>query len=83
MNFTASYLSHLFRAKELLSYRLATIHNLRFITQLMRNMRNSIQQGEFNAYKKRFLSEYQTTDESIRIDQKQKWLDIKNKNFGK
>ena len=46
-------------------------------------MRNSIQQGEFNAYKKRFLSEYQTTDESIRIDQKQKWLDIKNKNFGK
>ena len=83
MNFTASYLSHLFRAKELLSYRLATIHNLRFITQLMRNMRNSIQQGEFNAYKKRFLSEYQTTDESIRIDQKQKWVDIKNKNFGK
>jgi hypothetical protein len=49
----------------------------------MTNMRNSIQQGEFNAYKKRFLSEYQTTDESIRIDQKQKWLDIKNINFGK
>ena len=83
MNFTASYLSHLFRAKELLSYRLASIHNLRFITHLMTNMRNSIQQGEFNAYKKRFLSEYQTTDESIRIDQKQKWLDIKNINFGK
>ena len=83
MNFTASYLSHLFRAKELLSYRLASIHNLRFITHLMTNMRNSIQQGEFNAYKKRFLSEYQTTDESIRINQKQKWLDIKNINFGK
>ena len=83
MNFTASYLSHLFRAKELLGYRLASIHNLRFITYLMANIRNSIQQGEFNDYKNKFLSEYQTTDESIRINQKRKWLDIKNKTFGK
>jgi queuine tRNA-ribosyltransferase len=83
MNFTASYLSHLFRAKELLGYRLASIHNLRFITYLMANIRNSIQQGEFNDFKNKFLSEYQTTDESIRINQKKKWLDIKNKTFGK
>ncbi|MAT07695.1 MAG: tRNA guanosine(34) transglycosylase Tgt [Chloroflexi bacterium] len=83
MNFTASYLSHLFRAKELLGYRLASIHNLRFITNLMTNMRNSIQIGEFKDYKKRFLNEYRPTNESIRIDQKQKWLDIKNENFGK
>ena len=82
MNFTASYLSHLFRAKELLGYRLASIHNLRFITNLMTNMRNSIQIGEFKDYKKRFLNEYRPTNESIRIDQKQKWLDIKNENFG-
>lgn len=83
MNFTASYISHLFRAKELLGYRLASIHNLRFITNLMTNMRNSIQIGEFKDYKNQFLNEYRPTKESIRIDQKQKWLDIKNESFGK
>jgi len=80
-NFTASYLSHLFRAKELLSYRLASIHNLHFITNLMSNMRAAIQLGEFNDYKNRFLNQYSLTDESIRIDQKQKWLEMKNEHF--
>ena len=34
--FSAAYLSHLFRSEELLALRLATIHNLRFISNLMR-----------------------------------------------
>ena len=33
--FSSAYLNHLFRSKELLAYRLATIHNLRFIMGLM------------------------------------------------
>lgn len=37
-----AYLSHLCRAKELSFYRLATIHNLRFLTQLMANIRDAI-----------------------------------------
>lgn len=41
-NFTRAYLSHLFRAKELLAYRLATIHNLYFTLKLMENIRNAI-----------------------------------------
>ena len=41
-NFTRAYLSHLFRAKELLAYRLATIHNLYFTLKLMENIRNDI-----------------------------------------
>ena len=41
-NFTRAYISHLFRAKELLAYRLATIHNLYFTLKLMENIRNAI-----------------------------------------
>ena len=37
--FSAAYLSHLFRAEELLALRLATIHNLRFISNLMQDIR--------------------------------------------
>ncbi len=41
-NFTRAYISHLFRAKELLAYRLATIHNLYFTLKLMEDIRNAI-----------------------------------------
>jgi tRNA-guanine transglycosylase len=37
-----AYLSHLCRAGELSYYRLATIHNLRFMTRLMSEMRSAI-----------------------------------------
>lgn len=41
-NFTRSYLSHLYRAKELLAYRLGTLHNLYFVLKLMENLRKNI-----------------------------------------
>ena len=71
---SASYLHHLFNAKELLAYRLATLHNLTFISNLMKTIRSTIQEGTFDSYKKQFLSEYQTTDEQVRISQKEKWI---------
>lgn len=40
--FTRAYLNHLFRAKELLYYRLASIHNLYFINNLVRKTREEI-----------------------------------------
>ena len=45
-NYTKAYLHHLFKAKELVFYSLATIHNLHFMVQLMANYRNRIMQGE-------------------------------------
>ena len=45
--FSAGYLHHLFRAKELLGYRLATIHNLRFILRLMEEIREAIFKKNF------------------------------------
>lgn len=41
-NYSRAYLRHLFISKELLAYRLATIHNLNFYLELMRKIRNSI-----------------------------------------
>jgi queuine tRNA-ribosyltransferase len=72
--FSAAYLHHLFKCEELLAYRLATIHNLRFIIRLMQRIGDAIQQGTFAAFKNDFLSQYQVTDEEVRLAQKQKWL---------
>lgn len=46
-NFTRGYLNHLFRAKELLAYRLASYHNLYFLTDLMKKIRESIINNSF------------------------------------
>jgi queuine tRNA-ribosyltransferase len=72
--FSAAYLSHLFRSEELLALRLATIHNLRFIGNLMKKIRSSIIEGTFEEFRQEFLSGYKTTDEKTRVAQKSKWL---------
>ena len=76
--FSAAYLHHLFKARELLVYRLATIHNLTFISNLMRRMREAILDGTFLAFSNDFLANYQPTDEATRLDQKQKWFQSRN-----
>ena len=73
--FSAAYLHHLFRAEELLAYTLATIHNLTFLRNFMMQIRQSISQGSFLSYKRDFLAGYQSSDEQVRIAQKQKWLE--------
>jgi queuine tRNA-ribosyltransferase len=57
-NYTAAYLSHLFRAKEMLAATLATIHNLYFINNLVSNMRQAILEDRFEEFKEKFLREY-------------------------
>jgi len=73
-NFSAAYLSHLFNSGELLALRLATIHNLNFINCLISSARTAILRGTFKAFKKSFLKNYQTTNEEMRLKQKQQWL---------
>jgi len=72
--FAAAYLHHLFKCEELLGYRLATIHNLRFLTRLMEEMRTAIIGSTFSRFKEEFLQSYQPIDEEVRMVQKQKWL---------
>jgi len=77
-NFSAAYLHHLFGCDELLAYRLATIHNLSFVSSLMAKIRGAIQDGTFLSFKDDFLANYQPADEQIRLNQKQKWLKRRN-----
>jgi len=72
--FSAAYLHHLFGCDELLAYRLATIHNLKFISNLMHKARSALLDGTFNSFKAGFLAGYEPTDEPIRLNQKRKWL---------
>ena len=46
-NFTRAYLHHLHRAKELIYYRLASIHNLRMMMRVMSDIRQEIREGKF------------------------------------
>ncbi len=47
--FSRAYLAHLFRAQELLAYRLATCHNLTFTLDFMARIRTAIEAGNFPA----------------------------------
>ena len=77
-NFSAAYLHHLFSCGELLAYRLATIHNLSFIAELVAKIRGAITDGTFLSFKDEFLAGYQPADEPTRLAQKQKWLKRRN-----
>ncbi|MDB5073926.1 MAG: queuine tRNA-ribosyltransferase, partial [Chloroflexi bacterium] len=60
--FSVAYLHHLFRCEELLVYRLATMHNLWFMTTLMTDIRESILGKRFQAFRDEFHSRYQPSD---------------------
>lgn len=53
-NYTRAYLSHLFRAKEMLAATLVTIHNLYFVVNLVGRAREAIVNGSFEAFKSDF-----------------------------
>ena len=52
--YSRSYLYHLQKAQEILGAHLATVHNLYFYLDLMRQMREAIAQGAFAAWRRQF-----------------------------
>lgn len=55
--FTRSYLYHLQKVQEILGAQLATLHNLHFYLDLMRQMRQAIAQGGFDAWRRQFAAD--------------------------
>ena len=51
-NFSRAYVRHLFKAKEMLAMRLAVMHNLYFYNNMMAEIRNALDEGTFDTYKK-------------------------------
>jgi queuine tRNA-ribosyltransferase len=64
--FSLAYLRHLIMAKEILALRLTTLHNLHFMLETMRRIRQSILDDNFADYKDSFLARYQTVSEQTR-----------------
>lgn len=55
--YTKAYIHHLFKARELLGYRLLTYHNLAFYADLMAKIRSAIEEGTLDILKKEWLSQ--------------------------
>lgn len=64
--FSRAYLRHLIKAKEILGLRLATLHNLHFMLNLLREIREAILAGAFSALKQEFLANYEIVPHEVR-----------------
>jgi queuine tRNA-ribosyltransferase len=57
-NFTLAYVNHLLREHEFLGMRLATIHNLHFLENLMKDSQKAIAEERFSEFSEEFLGNY-------------------------
>ena len=55
-NHSRAYIRHLLKANEMLGMRLAVMHNLYFYNNMMEEIRDALDAGEFASYKKRKLA---------------------------
>ncbi|MGE3073876.1 MAG: tRNA guanosine(34) transglycosylase Tgt [Dehalococcoidia bacterium] len=73
--FSMAYVHHLFRNDELFGYRLATLHNIRYLVRLTERMREAIEAGCFDDFATEYLGRYHAVDETVRREQKAKWVE--------
>lgn len=59
-NYSRAYLRHLFKSDEILGMRLAVIHNLYFYNNLMKEIRECLENGTFNDYKNEYCVKLDT-----------------------
>ncbi|MCB9455681.1 MAG: tRNA guanosine(34) transglycosylase Tgt [Anaerolineaceae bacterium] len=57
-HFSRAYIRHLLKAEEILAAYLLSVHNIHFLTQHVRAMRDAIIEGTFSAYMNTFLEQY-------------------------
>lgn len=55
-DYSAAYIHHLFKSKELLGYRLASMHNVFTVHNLMQQIRNAIEKGDLDELRSRWIS---------------------------
>jgi len=58
-NYSRAYLSHLYRVGELTFFRLASLHNLHYYLNLMKQMREAIKDGKFAEFRREFYAKRQ------------------------
>ena len=57
-NHSRAYLAHLFRAEELLAYRLSSLHNVTYTQDLMRRIREALENGSFGTLREAVMAQY-------------------------
>ena len=57
-NYTRAYIRHLIKANEILGVRLLSIHNLKFLTNLMEKVRIEIENDNLGTFKEEFYQKY-------------------------
>lgn len=55
-NYSRGYMNHLFRSRELTYFRLASLHNLHYYLNLMRQIRQAILENRFETFRKEFYT---------------------------
>ena len=56
--YSRAYLRHIFREQEILSSMLASYHNLYFLQNMIREIRQAINEDRFEEYRRRFLEDF-------------------------
>lgn len=62
-NFSRAYLRHLYKKDEITGLRLNTLHNIHFFIELTQKARQSILDGEFDEFKRKFFENYPVEDD--------------------
>ena len=57
-NHSRAYLAHLFRAEELLAYRLSSLHNVTYTQDLMRRIRSALDDGSYGTLREAVMAQY-------------------------
>ena len=57
-HYSRAYIRHLFKAKEMLAMRLCVLHNLYFYNNLMKEIREAIENGSFAKYKEQKIADF-------------------------
>jgi queuine tRNA-ribosyltransferase len=73
-NFSRAYLRHLVIGREILGLHLATVHNLHFMLDLMREIRDAVRQERFPGLRDEFLTGYRVADFQAGKRDRQAWL---------
>ena len=64
-SYSRAYIRHLLKAKEMLGMRLCVLHNLYFYNTMMTEIRDAIDAGRYESYKKEKLSGMETGEETL------------------
>lgn len=72
-HFSRAYLRHLILCREMLGPRLNTTHNIHFLLDLMRRIREAIVAGTFDDLRQEFWARYRIADPAAREYNRARW----------